>query len=150
MKKVGYSVYVHKSAINQLLSYLDTQECKVLQKIISYAEQLSLSYCIIKFNKESQTVSLIQCNTWDILQEPVVGDSYCFKEDLSYKLIKGGTKVYHNKWQFVNDDYTGFDVQAAKERTKEWNKIEDIKLYKSKIGNKDFWHQLLQKNGLSI
>ena len=58
--------------------------------------------------------------------------------------------MYHNKWQFVSSNYTGFDVEESKKRTKEWNSIPNIKSMKSKIGNVDFWHNLLREYNLSI
>lgn len=150
MKKVGYSYYVHISAIKQLTSSLDTTDIDFLQQVLQIGNKLGINYVIVKFNKQNQTVSLIECATWDSLNEPIVGDSYCFNRSLSYKMIKGGTKVYHNKWQFVDDNYKGFDINYAKRRTKEWNTIKEIKSYKSKIGNKEFWYQLLKENNLSI
>ena len=59
-------------------------------------------------------------------------------------------QVYHNKWQFVSENYKGFDVEKSKERTKQWNAIPNIKALKCKIGYKDFWYELLNENNLSI
>ena len=59
-------------------------------------------------------------------------------------------QIYHNKWQFVKPTYTGFDIEQAKERTKEWNSIPGINQVKSKIGYRKFWNQLLQDNGVEL
>ena len=151
MKKVGYSLYVHKSNIDELLSSLSVIDRDLVISIMDTARMyLGLEFDIIKFDTKTRNVSLIMCSTWNTLHEPIVEDSYCFHPDFSYKVIKGGTKVYHNKWQFVSDDYNGFDIENAKLRTKEWNSIPNIKKYKSKIGNKDFWYTLLKENNLSL
>ena len=151
MKKVGSNLYVHKSNINELLSFVPENDRNLIISIMDTARMyLGLDFDVVKFDLRTKNISLIQCPTWDVLHEPIVEDSYCFHPDLSFKVIKGGTKVYHNKWQFVSDDYIGFDVEKEKLRTKEWNNIPNIKDYKSRIGNKDFWYRLLKENNLSL
>ena len=151
MKKVGYAFYVHKSNLNELFNIVSEEERNHIVYVIDIAKlYLFLEFDIVKYDRKTGNVSLISCPTWDDVNEPIVGDSYCFNSDLSYKVIKGGTKVYHNKWQFVSPNYTGFDVEESKKRTKEWNSIPNIKSMKSKIGNVDFWHNLLREYNLSI
>lgn len=150
-KKVGYSYYVHKSNLVELLDLCSFEDREYIMRIIDSAKMfLLLDFDIVKFDSHTRNVSLIQCSTWDTLNEPIVGDSYCFHPDFSFKVIRGGTKVYHNKWQFVADNYDGFDVEKAKKRTKVWNSIPNIKNYKSKIGNKDFWYALLGEHNLDV
>lgn len=152
LKRVGMCVYAHKSNFTELYNSLEPY--KDCQELLTYVlSNNKYAYDIIKVNKQNKTVSLIECETWDILNEPIVGDSHCYRVEngkIFEKLIKGGTKVYHNKWQFVSDNYTGFDIAVAKERTKEWNNIPNILLMKSKIGNKDYWYKLLESNGLNL
>lgn len=139
--------YVHKSNIDELLKILTIEEQKRLRNLVC---SVDFPFEIIKYNKKNLSISLIQCPTWDALQEPIVGDSYCFNTDGTCRKIKGGTKVYHNKWEFVSKDYKGFDVERAKQRTKNWSKIPNINMLKSKIGNKSFWYKLLEENNLDI
>lgn len=154
IKRVGYAIYAHKSNIFELLQEIENSED--VYRVVRICADFKLNYDIIKYDKSTHNVSLIECPTWDILNEPIVGDSYCFSNNYcfvnttQYKKIKGGTKVYHNKWQFVSEDYKGFDIEEAKERTKLWNSIPNIKSMKSKIGNVDFWYALLLKNGIEI
>lgn len=147
IKQVGYNFYVHKSNIFELYSKLDIEDRNILINVLKGSNYI---YDVIKYDKKTKNVSLIECKTWDILNEPIVGDSHCYRIDGTISLVKGGTKVYHNKWQFVSNDYVGFSVEESKRRTKEWNKINGIKLLKSKIGNKDFWYKLLYDNDLEI
>lgn len=151
MKKVGYAFYVHKSNLNELLSVLSIEDREKVVRVIDLSQMfLFVDFDIVKFDSKTKNVSLIRCSTWDTLNEPIVEDSYCFHPDFSYKVIKGGTKVYHNKWQFVSENYQGFDVEKAKLRTEEWNRIPNIKNLKSKIGNKDYWYALLRDNNLRV
>ena len=150
MKKVGYSLYVHKSNINELLVHLDTNLVSFLFELLEFAQLKGIPFEVVKVNKQNRTISLIDSPDWIIANEPTVGDSWCFKDDFSYKVIKGGIKVYHNKWQFVSKDYTDFDIERAKRRTEEWNSIPDIKKHKSRIGNKAYWIRLLELNNIQI
>lgn len=150
IKKVVSNLYVHKSNLSELLSYLDKNQQIFLLNLLDYTRQNLINYDIIKYNLKNDRISLIECETWNTLNEPIVGDSYCFYPDYSYKLIKGGTKVYHNKWQFVSSDYTGFNIEKAKKRTCDWQKISEIRSNKSKIGNKKYWYAILTKYGLDI
>ena len=151
MKKVGYAFYVHKSNLNELLNAVSEEERNHIVYVIDIAKlYLFLEFDIVKYDRKTSNVSLISCPTWDDVNEPIVGDSYCFNSDLSYKVIKGGTKVYHNKWQFVSEDYKGFNIEKSKERTRQWNSIPNIKELKCKVGYKDFWYQLLKENNMPI
>lgn len=149
LKRVGYSIYAHRSNISELMSNLELEEQEIVKDVLQ--KQKKIPYEIIKFNRHTKSVSLIECDTWNTLNEPIVGNSYCFNIGQSVpKIIKGGTKVYHNKWQFVSKSYTGFDIEQAKERTKIWNSIPEIKANKSRIGNIDYWYAILKKYSLSI
>lgn len=147
IKRVGYNFYVHKSNMFELYYKLEIEDRNILMNVLKSS---NYDYDIIKYDKKTKNVSLIECETWNKLNEPIVGDSHCYRIDGTISLVKGGTKVYHNKWQFVSNDYVGFSLEESKRRTKEWNKINGIKLLKSKIGNKDFWYKLLYDNGLEI
>lgn len=150
MKKVGTSLYVHKSNIEELLNCIqDELEINRILSIINIAKKEYL-FEIIKYDKKSKNISLIECDTWNSMNEPIVGDSHLYKLNGEIKLIKGNKTVYHSKELFVNENYVGFDVEKAKQRTLEWNKIPNIKNLKSKIGNITYWHNLLKENNLEI
>ena len=156
MKKVVYCFYVHKSNIFEIAQVLqsvhkDYELYSWLEKCILYMNSNSLKYEVIKVNIKDRTVSLIDSPDWDTAKEPTVGDSILFKLDGGIiKRRKGGTNVYHNKWQFVKDTYKGFDTREARERTDEWNSIPGIENHKSRIENKKYWHNLLLMNGLDV
>jgi hypothetical protein len=147
MKKVGSAMYVHKSNLNELLNKLSENEKKRVKSIF---DKFDKSFEIVKYDKGK--VSLIESDNWDTANEPNVGNSYCFSEasEANYKIVKKSGKIYHNKWMFVSSDYKGFDIETAKQRTKLWNSIPDIKKHKSKIGNKKYWNELLQKNNIPL
>lgn len=155
IKRVVRCLYVHKSNVSELYTYLNDFERNCVEVSIAWAERKNISFDVIKYNRENYTVSLIVCPTWDILNEPIIEGSYIFyfAPDFPFMKMKyksNGKTVYHNKWQFVSKDYKGFSVEEAKKRTELWNSIPNIRKLKSKIGNKDFWYHLLEENGIDV
>lgn len=149
MKKVGKAMYVHVSALHQILEKLDTKQASDLMTVLYTAVRLNISFDIIKY--EYPKISLIQSPAWDTANEPTVGYSYCFnvQNNLNdYKKIKPSGKIYHSKELFVDSNYTGFSVDDAKKRTKLWNSIPNID--KRRIGNRVYWLDLLSKNNIPI
>lgn len=147
MKKVGTAMYVHKSNLNELLEKLSETERIRVKSIFN---KFKKPFEIVKYDKGK--LSLIESDNWNTANEPNVGNSYCFSEasEAEYKTIKSSGKIYHNKWMFVANDYKGFDIEKAKERTILWNSIPDIKEHKSRIGNKSYWESLLRKNNIPL
>ena len=147
MKKVMKSLYVHKSNLQELFDSIPYEDVLRIKEIIKSFDK---NYEIVKYDYLNKNVSLIDSPDWNVANEPTVGDSYTFKQDGTIVYRKGGKQVYHNKWQFVSSNYTGFDIEKSKRRTKEWNSIPGISDNKLRIGNKEFWHNYLRRNGLKI
>ena len=145
MKKVGFSLYVHISALDELMKEMKNEDIVRLDNCIKELNNEHFSFVIIKYDKKTQNISFIESNDWDIKHEPSVGNAWCYKKDGSRKFIKSSNKIYHCKYMFVKEDYCGFDMEVSKERVKLWSSIPNIKEHKSKIGNKDYWENLLDK-----
>jgi hypothetical protein len=45
--------------------------------------------------------------------------------------------IYHHKWLFVADTYTGFDVETAKEHSRRWLWLDGVDY--RRIGKRSFW-----------
>ena len=45
--------------------------------------------------------------------------------------------IYHHKWLFVTDDYSGFNVEASKERSRLWLGLDGVD--KKRSGRKSYW-----------
>lgn len=153
MKKVMNTYYVHKSNRWELfkLPFFTEQAKRIVNGLDGF-----LDYQIIKYDWFNHKLSLIKSPDWDTANEPIVGNTYVFDlsqgndlSDTPKKIIKGRTnnpQIYHNKWMFVADDYNGFDIEKAKERTKLWNSIPNISEHKCRIGNQNYWFELLDSN----
>lgn len=145
MKVVCGAYYVHKSNLNELFDKVHDKDLEAL------IQNTDIDYDVVKYDKGN--VTLIKASDWDTANEPLIDYTVLFKAgNLSEPGIKrmNGRQIYHNKWMFVSPDYTGFNVEEAKERTAIWNSIPDIKSHKSRIGNKTYWISLLNRYGISV
>ena len=154
IKKVVNAYYAHKSNLKELM---EKTSCFELAEFVEAAEDAGYDFTIVKYDRGA--VTLLKSADWDTANEPLVDVAYRWAPDAWYnedgtlatpKTMKNGRQIYHNKWQFVADDYTGFDIEKAKQRTKDWNAIPGIEKIKNKIGNKNFWVELLKENGLEL
>lgn len=151
IKKIGRTCYVHKSNLEELLSLLTIEERYKFNAIYSMVISAKFPFDIIKYNRQTDKISFIASPDWDTANEPTVGGSYCFDAiNGDFKFLKASNKIYHNKWQFVATSYNGFDVETAKQRTKLWNSIPDIKSHKSRIGNREYWQNLLSRYSIAL
>lgn len=138
MKKMINALYVHKSAVNQLGHY---------GKLVEEASgKLPKDFCwdVIKVNLKDGSVSFIRSSDWNVADEPEVGDSIKVHMNGNLTLTKAKGQIYHHKHEFVNDDYSGFDVQKSKQRSELIN-VKVPKELKNKIGYKKFWDEVAQK-----
>lgn len=134
-KKVGSNHYIHKSAITELNDEL----LRVVRKALWHLD--NFEYEIIKIHTKEHSVSFIQSPNWDFAHEPLVGDSLKVTKEGETTHTKARTKnpqIYHHKWTFVRDDYQGFDVVAAKQRSEFWENS-GIEIDRSRIGGLDHW-----------
>lgn len=143
-KKVGPHIYIHKSAISHL--------SPTAFAIVTDRERFigDWDYDIIKIDIINNSVSFIQVHQWDELDEPITGDSLIVYPDGNmklHKMSKNDPLIYHHKWTFVGDDYTGFDPQESFERSERWitnpalqHLINDPnEKFSSKIGRLSYW-----------
>lgn len=145
MKVVCGAYYVHKSNLSELFNKVNDPELEAL------IQNTDVEYDVVKYDKGN--VTLIRASNWDTANEPLIDYTVLFKAgSLSEPGVKriNGRQIYHNKWMFVSPDYTGFNVEEAKERTAIWNSIPDIKSHKSRIGNKTYWINLLNQYGIPV
>lgn len=168
MKKVGNCYYFHKSDMDTLRKFVRTKTTsgeRVFYDAFFMQYQSGIPFDIVKINKRPKEigyktwvdpgVSFIQAIGWDELYEPIVGDSYNYRYDMIkhevelFKIVKGNNKVYHHKWMFVDEEnYKGFDIEDSKQRSKQYESIEEIMNNKSRIGNLDYWASIMKKYNL--
>lgn len=153
-KIVGSCIYVHKSNVVDLLRRIDNSdyvEC-YLDWFMNELNNMEVNYEVIKYDKTNNKLSLIDSPDWIVSYEPKVGDSWVLNlNTLKWKHIpkrRKNPQIYHSKELFVSDDYKGFDIEKAKERTKLWKSLPNLDT--KRIGNYDFWVEFLNANGMEV
>ena len=141
MKKVGTSLYVHVSNIGEL--------GEKIEKIVEERKKMidDFKYHVIKFDTDTENVTFIECEEFDEKHEPMVGRQYLTKKNGEKKIMPSKGQVYHKKYAFVNENYTGFDIEAEKKRAEKYDELmkkHEDKRIKSKIGYKKKWLEVLE------
>ncbi len=131
-KEIGGAVYVHRNYEALLPDPV---------KIASKHLPTEFDYTVVKFVEKESCVSFISCPEFDSADEPVVGDIVRVDGKGSKRFFRQHADpfIYHHKWLFVMDDYTGFDVSTSKIRSELWLAIENID--KRRIGRLSYWRE---------
>lgn len=148
MKKIGTAVYVHYTNHKEL-----TQEQKsILEKACEICKIGFECSEIYKVDVRNKKVSFIESKDFNESREPTVGKGYVVDiENKTYKEIKPKGQIYHHKWMFVADDYTGFDIEESKRWSEKWQSVIPAdKKIKSRIGYKKYWDEYLKEYGLEV
>ena len=143
-KVIGGEHYVHRDYESSISDQSGLEHAKSLLS----PEQRN-RYTVVKHNKKEGTFSFIHSPDFDTSDEPISGESHKVKPDGSITITKQkkDPQIWHHKWQWVGDDYKGFDVDKSKQRSKDWGVVADkIKaehdpsVYK-RIGTKSYWER---------
>ena len=131
-KEIGGRVYVHRDYAD-LLGDVVSEAASQLPK--------NFKYDVVKYDTRAATVSFISSPNFDLADEPTVGELITVTSDgtIRSRAQLDDPHIYHHKWLFVTDDYTGFDVEASKRRSAAWLALEDVD--KSRIGKKSYWDE---------
>lgn len=144
-KEIGGSIYVHKD-------YAD----KVVPETILHSAQQALheeypqfKYNCIKYDPAKFRLSFQESPDFDTAREPVVGDYVIVEFHPSGSdVVKAGHSdyIFHHKWLWVLNDYTGFDVADSWNWSKQWLSI----LKEPSDGNGiDRWNAQLSRYNLT-
>lgn len=128
-KVIGGEIYVHKNYENQFPDVPLHNAKNALPK--------NFKYDVVKFNPKSGVFSFIVSNDFDSNPEPSVNGGITVKPDGNAKPFKDAGWIYHHKWQWVDDDYKGFNVDKEKKRSLQWSSLEGVD--KSRIGQRKHW-----------
>lgn len=145
-KYIGGNLYIHKNYSN-IFDSSYSQALSILEK-----NAPEFVFDIVKFNEEKKTYSFISSPDFDTKDEPTVGDSIQIDSegDIKFTKQKKNPQIYHHKWNFVKNDYSGFDVADSISRSIQWKSIlGKNKEISSKIGTSGFWETTLKKFGIS-
>jgi hypothetical protein len=144
-KKIIDSIYFHKDYTDSMGDYITKATFDMVSGIVKIQD---CSYEIVKWSKKANTVSFISSPDFDSVNEPAVQSAVIVNLTKStvvfrkYDPLKG--PIYHHKWLMVGDDYKGFDVSEAKERSRfiVEKMAENPSIEKCKIGFKKYWDEV--------
>lgn len=141
-KRMGDCLYVHKDYIHGYLAHGTYNE---------YKSHLPENFVfdvvkIIMTNGVLNALSFISSPDFDSADEPIISDSYKVNRngELKFTKEKKSPQIYHHKWLFVKDDYSGFNVSLSYKRSERWLTVSD-KLNMSKIGYKAYWDKKIKE-----
>jgi GNAT superfamily N-acetyltransferase len=140
-KGIGGFVYFHKNYIKEFPQWSEN----IFHKMHYLPNDFQWN--VIKYNEKTGSVTFINSPDFDISDEPKSMDNYTVDNENQLKYYKppSSPTIWHHKWEWVKDDYNGFDVRDAKERSLYWNEqLEghpDPKI-KSRIGSPKVWDEL--------
>lgn len=170
MKKIGGVNYVHYTNINELSLKERELINKAEQLLLSIDKVAFEKYEVLKVDLKNNSITFIECDDWNTASEPTVGDAHKIiigipeknKKEIhrvntlagdiiegTYHLTKkkSNPQIYHNKWMFVSEDYTDFDIEESKAWSKKWQSVIP-KGHASKYGYRNYWESLLKEYGL--
>jgi hypothetical protein len=126
---MGRCLYLHRSALD------------AVPGLSERAAQAGITeFDVVKVNEDTGSLSFIRSSDFDTANEPTVESSILLKRDGTQHKValpQADPWIYHHKWLFVADAYPGFDVEASKQRSRNWLALEGVDT--SRIGKRSFW-----------
>lgn len=127
-KQMGKNVWLHRNYDHWLPQQEELAQAK---------RQLpkGWNYNVVKYDPDAG-FTFFNSPDFDTADEPVAGPFIKVGFDGSMK--RGQVdQIWHHKWLWVDDDYEGFDVDEAAERSRSWLALSDVDF--ARIGRKEFW-----------
>lgn len=143
-KEIGGELYVHKDYADEIVPEIILKSTERALK----EEYPNFKYNCIKYNPTKFRISFQEVPDFNTAREPVVGDYVIVEYHPSGSVVrkKGHSNyVFHHKWLWCRNDYTGFNVADSWNWSKEWLSI----LKEASDGNGiERWNAQLDKYGL--
>lgn len=114
-KEIGGDIYLHKMYADEV----------VPGDVLDNAEQLlseydpAFEYNCIRYSPKTGAISFQEAPDFDTAREPVVGDYITVFPDGAIK-TGHSNYIWHHKWNWVRNDYPGFDVDESWEWSRTW------------------------------
>ena len=144
-KVMAGTIYFHKDYADQVLPE------GLLEKAEQYLPE-GFEYNTLAWDpKQPNVLRFDECKGFDTDPNPVVGRQFKVNVDTGQPLYKtpDGTRfesqIFHDKWQWVGNDYEGFDVQESYN----WSKLYNSRIDSTPSGRVEKWQEQLRKAGLS-
>ncbi len=115
-KEIGGSIYVaYEYADRVIPSDILDESIDILE-----SEYPDFVYNCVRYDPKSNQVSFQECPDFNISREPKVGDYVTVNYETGSCKTGHSDYIFHHKWLWVMNDYTGFDVSESWNWSKEW------------------------------
>lgn len=133
-KEIGGKIYFHKNYFHKVISP---------DLFLMAANELPYGFifnCLMVDRNRPYVIRFDEAPDFDTAREPHPGDF--IEVNISTKEIRRGHSdfIWHHKWMWVDDDYTGFDVGESYEWSKRWTQF-----ISHPSGSKKIWESQLSK-----
>lgn len=114
-KEIGGDIYLHRDYADMVVpsDIMDNAEA-VLDS--AYPD---FEYNCIRYSPKNGSISFQEAPDFDYAREPIVGDYITVFPDGTIK-TGHSNYIWHHKWLWVMNDYTGFDVSESWEWSRLW------------------------------
>lgn len=132
-KQMGKHVYVHRDYAMHVLPQ-DAVRAAGLG-LLAQRPQFYHSFNCIRFDLEHNLVRFDEAPDFNSFTEPSVGDWKVVDPETGQVIKEGRSQfIWHHKWMWVAQDYTGFDVLASEAWSRTW-----LKKISNPSGSFDVW-----------
>ena len=115
-KEIGGEIYFHKNYAEDILpDEVLSQAMQLLEE-----NQPGFEYNCLKYNPKTGVVAFQEAPDFDSAREPVVGDYVSVNTDTGVVKTGHSNYIWHHKWNWVKNDYPGFDVEESWNWSKQW------------------------------
>lgn len=145
-KVISSRLYIHKDYIGTAIK-ANPEFGNVLRNAENAlrGKYPDFEYNCISYHPASGEILFQEAPGFDTEREPMVGMQVKVTADGTVSDMKPVTQIWHHKWQWVDNDYDGFDVRESWEWSKQW--LSTI-VGASKGGSLNAWNGQLKENGL--
>jgi len=138
-KQIGDKLYVHKNYVNRVLK--SSHELEIYESCLPNG----FSYNCVMLDFKNRRIRFDEAPDFDSAREPHVGD-YVELGPYLFSIRRGhSNSIWHHKWMWVDDDYTGFNVEESYLWSKFWTKY-----IRRPSGSERIWIKQLNESGIHI
>ena len=136
-KRIGTCVYVHR------LYRAEVIPDDVYQWACDVVGGDQDDHTCLKYDRKTGNVTFQWSPDFDTAPEPIVGKCVLAQANGTMKVMMPSRDpmIWHHKWMWVKDDYSGFDVEESKARSALWTPHVSGE-EKKRIGRKSFWDSI--------
>ena len=137
---MGNDIYFHKDYINDMPKEVQAAYINSINKLPE-----NFNFKTIKYNDKDKSIRFDEAPNFDTAREPIPGNTITVKKDGSVGEPRNVTQILHHKWQWVKDDYPGFNVKEEYNWSKDW-----LEKGVKATGSRRIWEENLKKAKLPI